>query len=202
MKMYFIMGIVCAVIFLVIGIFYLINSIHQYGTWIAPTIVCLAFASLGVFCTMGLIKETHQKPKDTTSIETATTGHINEPNAIEQLNTDKVRTEHEQAVLKALQKSYQKLGTITFIPNTKTYQIQVTDDNTKKAIDYVIANPQQAQKVGYNNLTNNIKQISNSVQKQLGTGYSISLMNPQNTNTPLYTASDGNTTFDQINSKN
>ena len=199
MQKYYIIGIVFAVIFLVIGIFYLINSIHQYGTWITPTLVCLSFAGLGVFCTVGLIKETHQKPKDTASIETVTTGRINEPNALEQLNTDKVQTAHERDILKALQKSYQKIGNVSFITNTKTYQIQVTDENTKKAINYVIANPQQAQKVGYNNLTNNIEETSILLQKRLGDGYSISLMNPQKNNIPLYTASDGNTTFNQIN---
>lgn len=197
MKAYFIVGLIMAIIFLTIAICYLINSVHQYGTWKAPTILCIIFVGLGVFCGIGLFKTSH-KPKETSSIRTATNGKINMPNMAEQMSIDQQQSKNEQTVLKELQNSYQKLGNVSFDNTSKTYKISVTDQNTIKGLDYVLQHPNQANQVGYNKLTDNLKQTSLSISKILGNQYQIALMNPQNSQQTMYAIQDGNVQTDVI----
>lgn len=191
MKIYFIVGLVMAIIFLIIAICYLINSIHQYGTWKAPTILCALFTMLGIFCSIGLLKTSH-KPKGTSSIQTATNGRINMPNMAEQMSIDQQQSKNEQTVLKELQNDYQKLGNVSFDETSKTYKIRVTDQNTIKGLDYVLQHPDQAGQVGYSKLTDNLKQTSLSITKVLGNQYQVALMNPQNNQQAMYVVQNGN----------
>ena len=197
MKTYFIVGLVIAIIFLIIAICYLVNSIHQYGTWKAPTILCVLFAMLGIFCGIGLLKTSH-KPKETSSIQTATNGRINMPNMAEQMSIDQQQSKNEQTVLKELQNDYQKLGNVSFDETSKTYKIRVADQNTIKGLDYVLQHPNQAKQVGYNKLTDNLKQTSLSITKVLGNQYQIALMNPQNNQQAMYVVQNGNVQTDVI----
>lgn len=197
LKIYFIVGLVMAIIFLIIAICYLINSIHQYGTWKAPTILCALFTMLGIFCSIGLLKTSH-KPKGTSSIQTATNGRINMPNMAEQMSIDQQQSKNEQTVLKELQNDYQKLGNVSFDETSKTYKIRVTDQNTIKGLDYVLQHPDQAGQVGYNKLTDNLKQTSLSITKVLGNQYQVALMNPQNNQQAMYVVQNGNVQTDVI----
>lgn len=198
MKSYFIVGLILSIIFLIIGICYLINSIHQYGTWKAPTVICILFTALGIFCSAGIFRCSQKKPS-TSSIQTATTGKINEPNAVQQLNTDNKQSQEEQNVLKSLQKSYQSLGTVSFDTVSKTYHIRVTDQNTINGLNYVLQHPDQANQVGYNKLTNTLKKTSISICKVLGNQYRIALMNPQNNQQAMYVVQNGETETNVIN---
>lgn len=197
LKTYFIVGLVIAIIFLIIAICYLVNSIHQYGTWKAPTILCVLFAMLGIFCGIGLLKTSH-KPKETSSIQTATNGRINMPNMAEQMSIDQQQSKNEQTVLKELQNDYQKLGNVSFDETSKTYKIRVADQNTIKGLDYVLQHPNQAKQVGYNKLTDNLKQTSLSITKVLGNQYQVALMNPQNNQQAMYVVQNGNVQTDVI----
>ena len=197
LKIYFIVGLVMAIIFLIIAICYLINSIHQYGTWKAPTILFALFTMLGIFCSIGLLKTSH-KPKGTSSIQTATNGRINMPNMAEQMSIDQQQSKNEQTVLKELQNDYQKLGNVSFDETSKTYKIRVTDQNTIKGLDYVLQHPDQAGQVGYNKLTDNLKQTSLSITKVLGNQYQVALMNPQNNQQAMYVVQNGNVQTDVI----
>lgn len=200
MKIYFIVGLVMAIIFLMIAICYLVNSIHQYGTWKAPTILCVLFTMLGIFCGIGLLKTSH-KPKEISSIQTATNGRINMPNMAEQMSIDQQQSKNEQTVLKELQNDYQKLGNVSFNETSKTYKIRVTDQNTIKGLDYVLQHPDQAGQVGYNKLTDNLKQTSLSITKVLGNQYQVALMNPQNNQQAMYVVQNGNVQTDVIAQK-
>ena len=200
LKTYFIVGLIMAIIFLIIAVCYLVNSIHQYGTWKAPTILCVLFAMLGIFCGIGLLKTSH-KPKETSSIQTATNGRINMPNMAEQMSIDQQQSKNEQTVLKELQNDYQKLGNVSFDETSKTYKIRVADQNTIKGLDYVLQHPNQAKQVGYNKLTDNLKQTSLSITKVLGNQYQIALMNPQNNQQAMYVVQNGNVQTDVITQK-
>ena len=200
LKIYFIVGLVMAIIFLIIAICYLVNSIHQYGTWKAPTILCVLFTMLGIFCGIGLLKTSH-KPKEISSIQTATNGRINMPNMAEQMSIDQQQSKNEQTVLKELQNDYQKLGNVSFNETSKTYKIRVTDQNTIKGLDYVLQHPDQAGQVGYNKLTDNLKQTSLSITKVLGNQYQVALMNPQNNQQAMYVVQNGNVQTDVIAQK-
>lgn len=189
-----------AIIFLIIAICYLVNSIHQYGTWKAPTILCVLFTMLGIFCGIGLLKTSH-KPKEISSIQTATNGRINMPNMAEQMSIDQQQSKNEQTVLKELQNDYQKLGNVSFNETSKTYKIRVTDQNTIKGLDYVLQHPDQAGQVGYNKLTDNLKQTSLSITKVLGNQYQVALMNPQNNQQAMYVVQNGNVQTDVIAQK-
>ena len=198
MKPYFIVGLILSIIFLIIGICYLINSIHQYGTWKAPTVICILFTVLGIFCLAGIFRCSQKKP-NTSSIQTVTTGKINEPNAVQQLNADNKQQQKEQSVLKSLRKNYQSLGTVSFDAVGKTYHIRVTDQNTINGLNYVLQHPDQANQVGYNKLTNTLNKTSISICKVLGNQYRIALMNPQNNQQAMYVVQNGETETNVIN---
>lgn len=200
MKSYYIVGLMMAIIFLIIAICYLVNSIRQYGNWKAPTILCIIFAGLGIFCGLGLLKTSH-KPKETSSIRTATNGRINMPNAAEQMSVAQQQSKSEQAVLKELQESYQKLGNVSYDETSKTYKIRVTEHNTVKGLEYVLQHPDQADQVGYNKLTDNLKQTSLSVSKALGNQYQIALMNPQNSQQVMFAVQNGNVQTNVVTQK-
>ena len=53
--------------------------------------------------------------------------------------------------------------------------------------------------MGWPNLTKSIKSNSGQVEKALGEGYSISIMNPSDSSKALYTAKDDKTTYDIAN---
>ena len=117
----------------------------------------------------------------------------------EQKRQQPSQSQKENYVLRQLQKGYAKLGSVSFDQSTKTYQIQPTDSDTKKAIQALIQNPSVAKQIGWSNLTKSLDQGSKQLKSVLGDGYSVSLVNPDKPSQALYTSKDGQTTYNIAN---
>ena len=50
--------------------------------------------------------------------------------------------------------------------------------------------------MGWSSLTDSLDQVSAQLVKTLGDGYSLSLMNPNDTSQVMYTTKNGNKTYD------
>ena len=74
-----------------------------------------------------------------------------------------------------------------------------TNENTVEALNYIAQNPAQAQQAGWSNLTNSLNQTSKQIKKIVGSGYSLSMMKPNDNQTALYTAKDGEQTYSIVN---
>ena len=102
-------------------------------------------------------------------------------------------------LLRQLQKAYSKMGTVNYDSDSKTYQIMPTSENTVEALNYIAQNPAQAQQAGWSNLTNSLNQTSKQIKKIVGSGNSLSMMKPNDNQTALYTAKDGEQTYSIVN---
>lgn len=184
---------------LILGSFYLVNSWQQYRTWLGGTIIVVLSLIAIAFGTIGLIN--HKAPKNHTETNVPASAQIDMRNAnqndfskMQASDNPQLQKEKENELLKQMQKNYEKFGTVSFDQDSKTYQITPTGD-TGKAASYLAKNPTQAKQIGWSNLTDSMQQVSQQVKKLLGKGYSVSVMNPDNQNQALYTAKDGQQTY-------
>lgn len=194
-------------LFLILGGFYLANSWQQYREWKSGTIIVVLSIIAIVYGAMNLPYFNHkQSPasqtnssSQTTKARTSSFSSFSNNFALNSSANQAQQESREMAVLRQMQKGYTKLGTVSYDENSKTYQITPTDDNTVEALKALAQDPSQASQMGWSNLTKSIKNNSAQVTKALGEGYSISIMNPGDTSQALYTAKDGQTTYDIAN---
>ena len=73
----------------------------------------------------------------------------------------------------------------------------MVDNDTKNALNALSQDPSRASQIGWPKLTDSVKQTSGQISqdKVLGKGYSISIMNPSQAGKALYTAKDGQQTY-------
>ena len=208
MAIWFAIALLAGIIF-ILGIFYLINSVHRYGKWLAPTILLIVSLIVCVGCGLNAyhLHQEDQKAKissnpmrTTLSAEASSQGGMVE-NGLQVINNGIQEDKGQQQVLKDLQQSFAKVGTVTFDQQSKTFTVTPTTDQDVKAINYVLANPQKAQQSGYNNLTSGILSTSKQLTKPLGKGYTLQLTKP-NSNQVIYAAKDGQVLTDVVNNKN
>ena len=117
------------------------------------------------------------------------------------INLPYFKHNQQASVLRQLQKGYSKLGTVEFKEDTNTYVVKPTDDNTVNAIKALVQDPSQAGQIGWSNLTGSLKKNSAQVSKALGGDYSISIVNPDNAKQAVYTAKNGETTYNIADQK-
>lgn len=185
---------------LILGLFYLVNSWQQYHEWKAGTIIVV----LSLICTVyGAINLPfwHHHSSNNAAQSSQTT---NRRSLSSFSNTTGLQTQggqqdtKEMAILRQMQKAYSKMGDVSFDAKNKTYKIQPKDGDESKAISYIIQNPDQANDAGWPNLTKSITSTSGELKKALGSGYSVSLMNPSDSNSPVFTAKDGKQTYTAV----
>lgn len=210
MAIWFAIALLAGIIF-ILGIFYLINSVHRYGKWLAPTILLIVSLIVCVGCGLnayhlhqeGQQAKTNSNPMRTTlSAEASSQGQGGMvENGLQVIDNGIQEDKNQQQVLKDLQQSFAKVGTVMFDQQSKTFTVTPTTDQDVKAINYVLANPQKAQQSGYNNLTSGILSTSKQLTQPLGKGYTLQLTKP-NSSQVIYAAKDGQVLTDVVNNKN
>lgn len=196
--------VIMGALFLILGGFYLANSWQQYREWKSGTIIVVLSIIAIVYGTINLPYFHHNKTTSTaqsssSSQVTRSSSFSSFSNNFAMGNSSANKAQQENrtmAVLRQMQKGYSKLGTVDYNEDSQTFQITPTDDNTVEALKALAQDPSQADQMGWPNLTKSIKSNSGQVSKALGDGYSISIMNPADSSKPLYTAKDGQTTYD------
>ncbi|WP_076462145.1 hypothetical protein [Limosilactobacillus caccae] len=198
--------VIMGALFLILGGFYLANSWQQYREWKSGTIIVVLSIAAIVYGTINLPyfhKDNNQAKQATSSSQVAQSGNISSFSnnfAIGNSSMNSAQQESkEMAVLRQMQKGYSKLGSVDYNEDNKTFQITPTDDNTVEALNALAQDPSQASEMGWSNLTKSIKSNSGQLTKALGSGYSISIMNPGDSSKALYTAKDGQMTYDIAN---
>lgn len=210
--------VVFGALMLILSAFYLVNSWQQYRQWVVPTIMLVLSLAATVYGTINLPYWHHsQSAQQTTSaassgssLSSATDSKadssssssfsVNGATAVfNQQDSGATQEQKEMYLLRQLQKAYSKMGTVNYDSDSKTYQIMPTNENTVEALNYIAQNPDQAQQAGWSNLTGSLNQTSAQIKKIVGSGYSLSMMKPNDDQTALYTAKDGKQTYSIVN---
>ncbi|MBB1078608.1 DUF308 domain-containing protein [Limosilactobacillus sp. STM2_1] len=199
--------VIMGALFLILGGFYLANSWQQYREWKSGTIIVVLSIIAIIYGTINLPYFHHDKSASSNQgtssskvTQSSSFSSFSNKFAIGNSSANEAQQENRtMAVLRQMQKGYSKLGTVDYNEDNKTFQITPTDDNTVEALKALAQDPSQADQMGWPNLTKSIKSNSGQVSKALGDGYSISIMNPGDSSKALYTAKDGQTTYDIAN---
>lgn len=210
--------VVFGALMLILSAFYLVNSWQQYRQWVVPTIMLVLSLAATVYGTINLPYWHHsQSAQQTTSadssgssLSSATDSKADSSSSssfsvngatevFNQQDSGATQEQKEMYLLRQLQKAYSKMGTVNYDSDSKTYQIMPTNENTVEALNYIAQNPAQAQQAGWSNLTNSLNQTSKQIKKIVGSGYSLSMMKPNDNQTALYTAKDGEQTYSIVN---
>lgn len=197
---------IIVIIVLILSIFYLMNSWQQYGTWVWPTIMIVVSVLVTGYAAWNL-PFWHQSSNDkaTSSVSTsqtttssASSSSFSQPGqgGLTGQTSQQSQTTMEQNVLSQMKKNYQSIGGVTFDSDTKTYKILPTDDNTVKALNYIAKNPSKASEAGWSSFTKNLTKTSTQLKKAIGSGYSISIQQPDHDDQAMFTVKDGKTTYD------
>lgn len=208
--------VVFGALMLILSAFYLVNSWQQYRQWVVPTIMLVLSLAATFYGTINLPYWHHsQSAQQTTSAassgsslssatgsqaDSSSSFSVNGTTAVfNQQDSGATQEQKEMYLLRQLQKAYSKMGTVNYDSDSKTYQIMPTNENTVEALNYIAQNPAQAQQAGWSNLTNSLNQTSKQIKKIVGSGYSLSMMKPNDNQTALYTAKDGKQTYSIVN---
>lgn len=208
--------VVFGALMLILSAFYLVNSWQQYRQWVVPTIMLVLSLAATVYGTINLPYWHHsQSAQQTTSAassgsslssatgsqaDSSSSFSVNGTTAVfNQQDSGATQEQKEMYLLRQLQKAYSKMGTVNYDSDSKTYQIMPTNENTVEALNYIAQNPAQAQQAGWSNLINSLNQTSKQIKKIVGSGYSLSMMKPNDNQTALYTAKDGKQTYSIVN---
>ncbi|MFR0610358.1 DUF308 domain-containing protein [Limosilactobacillus mucosae] len=210
--------VVFGALMLILSAFYLVNSWQQYRQWVVPTIMLVLSLAATVYGTINLPYWHHdQSTQQTTStansksITNSAAGSTTKSSSsssfsvtgnqavFNQQDSGVTQEQKEMYLLRQLQKAYSKMGTVNYDSSSKTYQIMPTNENTVEALNYIAQNPDQAQQAGWSNLTSSLNQTSAQIKKIVGSGYSLSMMKPNDDQTALYTAKDGKQTYSIVN---
>ena len=187
---------------LILGAFYLTNSWQRYREWKSGTIIVVLSLIAVVYGAINLPywnRSSQSGSSSTSSSQQVQSSSFS--NALSGINGAANGQNQQMSVLRQLQKGYSKLGTVEFREEDNTYVVKPTDDNTVKAIQALVQDPSQASQIGWSNLTDSIKKNSEQVSKALNGDYSISIVNPDKTSQAVYTANNGQTTYDIANQK-
>lgn len=208
--MLFLFILIIAVLFLILSVFYLMNSWQRYGNWAWPTFMVVVSLAVAIFAFFKLPMWNNGSTSSSASsssqvsqqaASTSSSASFSSPNqgGLTGQTSQQSESTTQQNLLSQLKKNYSSIGGVTFDSGSKTYKILPTDSNTVKALNYIIKNPDQADQAGWSSFTKNLTKTSTQLQKVAGDGYSISIQEPGNDNTAMFSASDGKTTYNIVN---
>ena len=183
----------------VLGCFYLVNSWQQYHQWKFATLLVLVSLAVTVYGVINLpywhknssaqtSSQTSAKSSSSGTSSNSISGYSNNT-ALSSSTANMTQEQKEAALLKQLQSSYSKFGSVAF-------QIDPSSGDEADSLKYLAQNPSQASSMGWSSLTDSLDKTSTQVSKLLGSDYSISLMNPNDTSQAMYTTKNGSKTYD------
>ncbi|MEE6657646.1 hypothetical protein PS406_03645 [Pediococcus acidilactici] len=119
----------------------------------------------------------------------------------EKMNSDSQAASQQAAkernITASLKKNLKSLGDLTFNSAQKTFVVKPTDADTKKAFSAWVKDPRTIDKDSYASLKKQFTGLSNSLKKELGSGYTIKLLQPNNEQ-PMLTVKDGKVIEDAL----
>lgn len=197
---------IMGLLILILGAFYLTNSWTKYGEWKTGTLIVVLSLAATIYGGIGTyqhLQDNANRSEQTSSTNSQTTANLNQTNKfqqMEQANSPQMQKEREMSVLRQMQKNYSKLGDVSYDQKTKTYQIDPTGDS-KKAFSAIAQNPSIAGQAGWSNITKPLTTASKQLGNALGKQYSIALVNPDKPSQVIFSAKNGQVTYDIANQK-
>lgn len=186
---------------LILGLFYLVNSWQQYREWKWATFIVVVSLVATIYGAINLPYWHHRSHSSQTTQQTTNANSSSlssfSNNGL-QTQSGQSQENKEMTILRQMQKAYAKIGSVSFDSDSKTFQIQPKDGDESKAITYIVQNPDQADQAGWSNLTKSLTSTSKQLKKSLGSGYSVSLMNPDDSSSAIYTVKDGQQTYTAV----
>ncbi|MBS4881936.1 MAG: hypothetical protein KHZ82_02600 [Peptoniphilus harei] len=119
------------------------------------------------------------------------------PAATEKVSTS--QSEKEKQALEIIKENFDDNCKIEFNPEHKAYMLTPNYDDFSKDIISLINSPDDPQlRENWNNLVASFEYASKNLISVVGNGYSIVLVNPENSENQLLTASDGKIIYNFI----
>ena len=114
---------------------------------------------------------------------------------VEQTVESKPQVDHKQAVLSILQKGCAKIGTVHYDESQEAYIITPTDSAFIGDLEYVLDSGDAA---SWNELVDSFAELSGKISETVGSGTSIAMANPVNTNNVILIITDGVVVYDAV----
>lgn len=189
---------------LILGSFYLVNSWQQYHQWVFATLLVLISLAVTVY---GVVKLPYWHHSSTAATSQTVSSSQSQKGSLQFSNKTALngggadQQAKEQSVLRQLQKSFGKIGSVSFDSQTKTFKIDSSNGNDVDALNSLAQDPGQAKQIGWSNLTDSMDKASEQISELLGNGYTISLQSPSDKSQALYSTKDGQTVENVANQK-
>ena len=146
----------------VLGCFYLVNSWQQYHQWKFATLLVLVSLAVTVYGVINLpywhknssaqtSSQTSAKSSSSGTSSNSISGYSNNP-ALSSSTANMTQEQKEAAVLKQLQSSYSKFGSVAFDSGSKTFQIDPSSGDEADSLKYLaqnLMNPNDTRQVMY-----------------------------------------------------
>lgn len=122
---------------------------------------------------------------------------VKTPAATEKVSTN--QSEKEQKALEIIKENFDDECKVEFNPKYKAFTLTPNYDDFSKDILSLIDNPDDPElRENWNNLVASFEYASKNLISVVGNGYSIVLVNPENSENQLLTASDGKIIYNFI----
>ncbi|PWG00712.1 hypothetical protein [Levilactobacillus bambusae] len=99
-----------------------------------------------------------------------------------------------QQMSKQLRETYADLGQVTYTATTKTWTLTITDKDFNKAVTYLSQNPGEGQKIKWPSFVTNMTKTSQSIQKNVGSGYTWQIKSSAASDSIILRLKDGKVT--------
>lgn len=204
---------------LILAIFYLLNSIQNYGTWKFATALVVIFTLIRGFGIVKLPFWHHQSQTTASQSPTQNAGrrrHSSQTSAAAQSSLTKAastfnptggvingqtakqksaaKSSAEDQMTTQLNSAFSTLGKVTFDRAKKTYTITPENENTVKALEALEKQPSEADQAHWPTLVKNLTTSSTNVSKALKDDYTLTLVSPDQSGKVLFSATNGKAT--------
>lgn len=105
------------------------------------------------------------------------------------------KVDNTQAVLELLQKGCSKIGTVHYDKSQEAYIITPTDSAFIEDLGYVL---DSGDTTSWSGLVDSLAELSGKISETVGSGTSVAMANPANTNNVILIITDGVVVYDAV----
>ncbi|GEP19554.1 hypothetical protein [Pediococcus argentinicus] len=195
---------ISAAIATILSLFGVYNSIHNHSGWlgsgwIVSVIIAILCISATVFTGRSVQNTVHQNQiAKEEAKKSSKMPELTKNMTIDQLTSEDsdqqkaAKTDlKEQNALKSLARSFATIGKVSFNSSDKTYSVVPTTKDFAGPLRQIVKNPENASKANFDSIKESFVNSSKSIQKSVDSGYTLQLMNPDQTSKSLLSVKDG-----------
>ncbi|TYC46922.1 hypothetical protein [Leuconostoc litchii] len=183
-----------------------IQNKQRYGTFIVPlifTLLCVSGTIISGLQLPAAIQKIQKKNVANSSLQNNTNSKNQSSSNLKNNNTTEISditTKQQQAKLSLQEKeltqkldtAYNKIGDVSFISDTKTFQLKIySGSELAQSISQIENDPSLAEEAHWSDFTNSLIETSKNINKSFKSGYTFELMGVNDSNKVLFSAKDG-----------